>query len=84
MNDQPEFVDIPIGELLKMGRICAWKACNATYDGVQPLDWRCLMVFWADSSVRAFKEIPNERWDRDAVLCPRHVRLLERYLKRIR
>jgi hypothetical protein len=84
MTERGTIVDIPIGELLKMRRICAWKACNASYKGEQPLDWRCLLVFWADNSVRSFAEIPGERWDRDGVLCPKHALLLEKFLKRIR
>jgi hypothetical protein len=75
---------LPLKKLLGAGLICAWKGCGASYRGEQPLDWRCLLVFWADDSVRTFDEIPGERWDRDAVLCPKHARLLDKYLKRIR
>jgi hypothetical protein len=82
--NKPTVVMMPLRQLLDSPRLCAWKSCGSSYTGVQPLDWRCLLVFWADDSVNAFHEIPQERWDRDAVLCPKHARLLDKYLKRIR
>lgn len=63
------------------GLQCAWNGCKEFYRGEMPPDWRCLLLFWAPGAVTSIKEISRYRkWDRDAVLCPKHADQLHNHL----
>jgi hypothetical protein len=78
-------VEMPLDEVQRMvaehGLVCAWAGCNSHYKGEMPPDWRCLLVFWAPAPVDRISQIARyNKWDRDAVLCPKHVAKLESLL----
>jgi hypothetical protein len=63
----------------ELGYACAWRECDRTYKGKIPEGWRNLVVIK--------KDLLN--WDgfgadRDAVLCPNHVKELDGLLKSLR
>ncbi len=67
----------------EMRHLCAWDGCAESYGGDMPSNWRSLMVYWVPQPVMDFRAIAAETWDRDAVLCPEHVRVLDSQLKDI-
>jgi hypothetical protein len=64
-----------------MPRVCAWDGCNNRYQGDQPPDWNCLLVFWSPGPIRNLAEINPNFWPRDGVLCPKHSADLEKLLR---
>lgn len=79
-------VSITLDELIKIPVQCAWKGCEQSCpsSAVAPLPegWLCLITFHelANPGVLDFA---RDRVQRDAVLCPQHVRALEALLKPI-
>jgi hypothetical protein len=61
-------------EVLAMGHICCWDGCLETYKGKQPDGWRHFLLYGAPEPVLNLADVPDETWDRDAVLCPVHTR----------
>jgi hypothetical protein len=73
-----------VAEINAMPRICAWNGCDETYQGDQPSDWNCLLVFWSPGPIHDLAEINPNFWPRDGVLCPEHSAALEKLLRPIR
>jgi hypothetical protein len=75
-----EQVMVPVG---KIGSICAWEGCTATFQGDMPHGWINLLAYWAPRPLTNFWEIPVKDRMRDACLCPEHTRQLDSQLKPI-
>ena len=71
-------------EINAMPRQCAWNGCAERYQGDQPPDWNCLLVFWSPGPIRDLAEINPNFWPRDGVLCHKHSAALESLLKPLR
>jgi hypothetical protein len=69
------------GKMVSGRHMCIWDGCAATYNGDQPAGWRNLLVYGAPRPIIDIRKIPNDTWDRDAVLCPQHVKDLDGLLK---
>lgn len=80
-EDRQESDEMTKQEIRSMGGMCAWEDCDETYDGNMPNGWRRLLVFWSQGIILDVREIPQDTWDRDGVLCPEHARELESQLK---
>ena len=68
------------------GRLCAWEACEASFEEPMPPDWHSLLVYWdpyPDVNKTLGQIATSTTCDRDAVLCPEHARMLEASLKDI-
>ncbi len=81
-----EQVVMKAGDLEKMGSMCAWAGCEATFDGRMPHDWRWMLVYWRAhpaTNHKLGKVAMSKSCDRDVALCPEHALLLEGELKPI-
>ena len=69
---------VPLDQIVRAPHRCAWKGCTeATLIGdAPPKDWRWLALYWGPVGIPPWLSVQ----DRDAVLCPKHARLLHEEL----
>jgi hypothetical protein len=79
----PKIIYLPVAQVEAMPLMCAWDGCTESYQGDQPPDWNCLLVFWSPGPISNIAEINQNFWPRDGVLCPKHSAALEKLLKPI-
>lgn len=67
---------------MKISCLCAWRDCEASFQGIMPIGWRSLITFYGFCPVLDFSA-PAVSLERDAMLCPIHVEALEGSLKQL-
>lgn len=64
-----------------MPHVCCWGECEMTFKNPMPKGWRNLLLFWNANPVLDLRQVPDETWDRDGTLCPKHAAELDALLK---